>query len=86
VQSFRELDASSISEIEPLCVEVFNGGKLKIDPPSIEEMRERRDQDLKKLDPGVKRIANPHIYHVSLTQQLWDLKQELINKYLHEAE
>jgi hypothetical protein len=23
---------------------------------------------------------NPHIYHVSLTQALWDLKQELIGQ------
>jgi hypothetical protein len=22
---------------------------------------------------------NPHIYHVSITKKLWDLKQELIN-------
>jgi nicotinate phosphoribosyltransferase len=34
------------------------------------------------LDSGIRRLVNPHIYHVSLTQQLWDLKQELIAQAL----
>ena len=46
--------------------------------PSIEEMRERRQDDVERLDPGVRRLMNPHLYHVSLTERLWDLKQELI--------
>jgi nicotinate phosphoribosyltransferase len=32
------------------------------------------------LDPGVRRLVNPHIYHVSLSQKLWDLKQALIDE------
>lgn len=80
VQRFRDLDAGSISEIEPLLVDIFVDGKLVYDLPSINEMRMVRDENLEKLDPGVKRIMNPHIYHVSLTQRLWDLKQELIKE------
>jgi nicotinate phosphoribosyltransferase len=41
-------------------------------------MRERRQADVERLDPGVKRIMNPHVYHVSLTERLWSLKQGLI--------
>ncbi len=41
-------------------------------------MRAQRQADVERLDPGVRRIMNPHIYHVSLTQKLWDLKQALI--------
>ena len=41
-------------------------------------MRVVRDTDLNCLDPGVKRLMNPHIYHVSLSEGLWALKQELI--------
>ena len=41
-------------------------------------MRQRREADMNRLDPGVSRLMNPHIYHVSLTQQLWDLKHNLI--------
>jgi nicotinate phosphoribosyltransferase len=49
-------------------------------------MRSIRQQDLDRLDPGVKRIMNPHIYHVSLTPKLWNLKQDLVNNMLASSE
>jgi nicotinate phosphoribosyltransferase len=74
----RILRADEISEIEPLLVEVLREGKLVYDLPTIEQMRAVRRADVERLDPGVRRIMYPHIYHVSLTRRLWDLKQELI--------
>ncbi len=74
----RTLDASQITEIEPLLVDVLKEGKLVYDLPSIEDMRKQRNADLERLDPGVLRIVNPHIYHVSLTEKLWSLKQNMI--------
>ena len=65
---------------EDLHVEVVKDGKIVYDSPSIEDMRKVREQDIAKLDPGVRRIVNPHIYHVSLSQQLWDLKQNVLKK------
>jgi nicotinate phosphoribosyltransferase len=76
--TLRILQAQQISCIEPLLIPIFEDGKLVYEHPSIEEMRARRAEDLSKLDPGVRRIVNPHRYHVSLSQKLWDLKQELI--------
>jgi nicotinate phosphoribosyltransferase len=76
--TYRWLEQHEISEIEPLLVEVLRQGELVYDLPSLGEMRERREADLQRLDPGVRRIVNPHIYHVSLTKRLWDLKQELV--------
>jgi nicotinate phosphoribosyltransferase len=73
----RTLDRDGLSEIEPLLVEVMRNGRLVYDLPSIEDMRERRQTDIERLDPGVKRLLNPHIYHVSLTNELWKLKQSL---------
>ncbi|MBN1219985.1 MAG: nicotinate phosphoribosyltransferase [Anaerolineae bacterium] len=74
----RELNQAEVKEIEPLLVDVWDEGKLVYNLPSLEAIRERRQQDLNRLDTGVKRIMNPHIYHVSLTPRLWDLKQHLI--------
>jgi nicotinate phosphoribosyltransferase len=51
---------------------------LVMEKPSLEMMRDRREADFDRLDPGVRRIMNPHIYHVSLTERLWQLKQDLI--------
>jgi len=78
----RILRQSEISEYEPLLVKIVEQGKLTLELPQIEDMRRHRRQDVERLDPGVRRIMNPHIYHVSLTQGLWDLKQELIQNAL----
>jgi nicotinate phosphoribosyltransferase len=82
---YRTLGQDDVLEIEPLLVDVLKEGELVYDLPSIEEMRERRQADLERLDPGVRRIVNPHIYHVSLTEQLWNLKQELIQSAKEEG-
>jgi nicotinate phosphoribosyltransferase len=75
---YRMITQKDVSEIEPLLVDVLREGELVYDLPSIQDMREHRRTDLQRLDPGVRRIMNPHIYHVSLTEQLWNLKQKLI--------
>lgn len=74
----RVLAADAISGAEPLLVDVLREGRRVDEPPSLEALRERRRADVARLDPGVRRIINPHIYHVSLSQRLWDLKQGLL--------
>lgn len=74
----RVVPRSRISKIEPLLVDVMIEGKQVYESPAIEEMRKLRDADVERLDPGVQRIINPHIYHVSLSGKLWDLKQKLL--------
>ncbi len=75
---YRALARDEISEVEPLLVEIMRDGVVVYETPSIEAMRERRRLDIDRLDPGVRRLINPHIYHVSLTEALWELKQSLI--------
>ncbi len=75
---FRTLTQADISEVEVLLVDILLEGKSVYQVPSIEQMRESREKDIERLDSGVRRIMYPHIYHVSLTQKLWELKQELI--------
>jgi nicotinate phosphoribosyltransferase len=77
--TYRTLDQDDVSEIESLLTDIVREGELVCDLPSIEVMRERRRADVERLDPGVKRLVNPHGYHVSLTERLWDLKQRLID-------
>jgi len=75
---YRMVNKNEISESEELLVEVIRRGEVVYDFPSIDAIRDLRKNDVKKLDPGVRRIMFPHFYHVSLTKRLWDLKQELI--------
>jgi nicotinate phosphoribosyltransferase len=76
----RFLGQDEIDHVEKLLVPVIQNGEVVYDKPTIEHMREIRDLDIEHLDPGVRRIMNPHIYHVSLSRKLWDLKQSLIKK------
>ncbi len=75
---YRHIDRSELSDIEPLIVEVLRQGKLVYDLPDIEGIRNQRRADVERLDAGVLRMMYPHIYHVSLSQKLWDLKVSLI--------
>ncbi len=79
---YRTLSRSQITEIEPLLVDILCEGKLVYEFPTIQELRQRRIADLERLDDGVRRLMNPHIYHVSLTERLWNLKRELIESAL----
>lgn len=76
----RRLFADEISEIETLHEEAVVNGRRTGDAPSLEEMRARRVADLGRLDPGVKRLMNPHLYHVSLTDELWKHKTGMVKK------
>lgn len=77
---YRTLAKDEIREVEKLLEPVYQDGRLVKDKADIEAMRAQREQDTERLDPGVKRLMYPHLYHVSLTRQLWDLKQELIEQ------
>jgi nicotinate phosphoribosyltransferase len=79
-ESRRTIPSDRLSEIEPLLVDIMTDGRLVYESPSIQQMRETRDRDLDRLDPGIKRIVNPHYYHVSLSARLWNLKRELVRK------
>ncbi|NMC12007.1 MAG: nicotinate phosphoribosyltransferase [Chloroflexi bacterium] len=79
---YRFLEKGSVSRIEMLLVDVLKDGKQVYECPDIEDVRKVRFFDVEHLDAGVRRIMNPHIYHVSLSQKLWDLKQKLINDAL----
>jgi nicotinate phosphoribosyltransferase len=74
----RTLGSEEISEIEPILEDVIVDGRISYGRPSIADMRAKREKDLGRLDIGVKRLVNPHIYHVSLTEALWQMKQALI--------
>lgn len=76
----RTIAAGDLARLEPLLLEVFKDGRPVYEAEPIAELRKRRQRDEEYLDAGVKRLINPHIYHVSLSKKLWDLKQRLINE------
>jgi nicotinate phosphoribosyltransferase len=77
---YRVMDRSGVTEIEELLVEVFRDGRRTAPSPSLEEMRALRVADLERLDAGVRRLVNPHIYHVSLTDEMKQLQLRLVRE------
>lgn len=73
----RRLGAGETTELEPLHAPVWEEGARR-DERDLEALRARREADLARLDPGVKRIVNPHVYHVSLSRDLWERKMALV--------
>ncbi len=74
----RVLEAGSF-RLEPLLEEVFRGKRL-FEPLPLEVLRGRREADVERLDPGVRRLINPHRYHVSLSEGLFALKERLLRE------
>jgi nicotinate phosphoribosyltransferase len=64
---------------EEILVPIFKGGKLVYQKPTLQEIQAKTLQGLQyHLRPEHKRFQNPHIYHVSLGEKLFQQKQELI--------
>lgn len=79
--TYRTLRREKVSQAKTLLVGVLPEGGLVTDPP-IAEIRKRRHADIERLDSGVNRLMNPHIYDVSLKMRLWHFKQKLIGSAL----
>lgn len=70
--------------LEPLMIPVFRGGTCVYrSRPSVMELQEICRQDMDKLWEETRRLVNPHEVHVDLSRKLWDLRQELLDKYHH---
>lgn len=65
-------------EVEELLKPIFIKGKLVYNCPTIEEIKTYCHEQVESLWDEVTRFENPHNYYVDLTQQLWDVKQQLL--------
>jgi len=62
-----------------LQVPVFKNGKLVYSLPEISQIREYCKEQIGLLWDEVKRFEHPHNYYVDLSQELWDIKQQLLS-------
>ncbi len=63
-----------------LLVPVFRAGELVYDLPTLADIRARCERERDGMWEEVRRFTNPHNYYVDLSQKLWDIKQELLNR------
>ena len=64
--------------VKELQTQIFKDGKLIYTPPTLKEIAEYSKKDLETFWSEIKRIDNPHKYFVDLSQNLWDLKQKML--------
>jgi len=60
----------------------LSDGKLAAEEPSLPDIKEKVQKELESLDMRYKRLLNPHIYKVSISEQLRALKLDLIKNHL----
>jgi nicotinate phosphoribosyltransferase len=71
------------SESEELLIPVFLNGKRVYETPPLGKIQENTKRNLARLGAEFKRFQNPHLYHVSLSEKLFRVKQELLTNATH---
>ena len=59
---------------------IFINGSLVYKVHSIQESQKYCEKEFATIYPEIKRMNNPHIYYVDLSQKLLSLKQNLIEE------
>jgi nicotinate phosphoribosyltransferase len=60
--------------------QIVKSGEIVHDFPSLDQIRNRRKEQLNHLHESHKRLHNPHEYKVGLTQALWQQKEQMLNQ------
>ena len=66
--------------LRELLVPIFKNGECVYESPSTEEIRTYCQGQIDLLWDEVKRFENPHAYYIDLSQDLWDLRKNLLDK------
>mgnify|MGYP000999483966 CR=1 FL=1 len=66
--------------LRDLLVPVFVNGEQVYQSPDVREIQKYATRDLSTFWEAYRRLYNPHVYKVDLSQELYDTKQELIKK------
>ncbi|MDR2701124.1 MAG: nicotinate phosphoribosyltransferase [Spirochaetaceae bacterium] len=70
--------------VEALLKKRLAGDRVLLPSPSLKDIQQKVAKDLKNFDQSYKRLLNPHVYKVSVTEELRTLKLELIKSSLGE--
>jgi len=83
VQTYKKKTLTDFT-VKPLLVPIFKDGQCVYQSPNIEDIKQYCSSQLDLIWDEVKRFENPHEYYVDLSQELWNVKQELLNKHFKE--
>ena len=63
---------------------IIENGKVVLQNPPVKERREYYLKNIASLNDTQKRLINPHFYKVDISDELYDLKNNLINSLVKE--
>lgn len=66
--------------VKEILIDIFEEGKLVYDLPKIDDIKAFAKQEKATFWQEYKRVESPHIYKVDLSDKLYALKKELLNK------
>lgn len=67
--------------IRDLLVQVFKGGKCVYPSPSVMDIQSYCQKELDTLWDESRRLVNPHEVYVDLSNELWHMKNQLLDSY-----
>ena len=79
---YRSFTLRDYASCAPLLSMKMKEGTILTDSPAVTELQARTISGLDRLDDTYKRLINPHVYRVSLSTRLRDLKARLIRENL----
>lgn len=78
-QSYKSIVIRNYT-MKELLVPIFKDGKQVYTSPSVMEIQEYSKKDLATFWEESKRLLNPHVYKVDMSDKLYDLKQRLLRE------
>jgi len=81
---YRMFSLDTWKACEPLLQKQMEGGRIIGERPALKDIRARTLHNLTCLDETYTRIINPHIYKISLSRALKNLKNRMIDEFKHE--
>ena len=67
-------------EVRKLHVDVIKDGKLVYNLPTLAEIKEYAQKELESFWDEYKRLDRPHVYKVDLSDKLYELKKDMLEK------
>ena len=78
LQEFSKYTTIENYDLVELQKEIFKGGKLVYEDPSLDEQTDYCKSEIARLYPEVRRIFNPHEYYVDGSEKYVELKRSMI--------
>jgi nicotinate phosphoribosyltransferase len=81
---YAHFNCVNYGSVKRLLMPVIAGGQRVSEPHSLCDIQRHVQQEIASLHPTFKRLINPHVYKVSISNSLKTLKKSLIDKFCQE--